>query len=97
MKHPAVVEKPSGSATIETYTVVTDRRGKRFGIVVGRLADGNRFLANTPDDEATLKRMTEEDLLGRGGDVSSAGEKNIVTFLIQRVRCDDFEFHAMAQ
>ena len=48
--HPVVVAKPNGKATVETYTVVTDRKGRRFGIVVGRLEDGSRFLANTPDD-----------------------------------------------
>jgi len=80
MAHPRVVEKPNGKATIETYTVVTDRRGRRFGIVVGRLSDGGRFLANTPDDEATLNRMTEEEFLGRAGEVSSAGDTNLFTF-----------------
>ena len=49
--HPEVVEKPEGAAKIETYTVVMDRKGKRFGIVVGRLENGKRFLANTPDDD----------------------------------------------
>jgi acetyl-CoA C-acetyltransferase len=78
--HPQVVEKPSGTAKVETYTVVTDRRGKRFGIVVGRLEDGKRFLANTLDDEATLARMTGEEMLGRAGDVSSEGPTNLFRF-----------------
>ncbi len=53
--HPRVTETPSGAARIETYTVVTDRRGKRFGIVAGRQnSDDARFLAHTLDDDATL-------------------------------------------
>ena len=75
--HPAVIEKPSGKGTIETYTVVTDRKGKRFGIVVGRDAQNRRFLAHPPDDEATLDRMMREEMLGRVGDVSSDGPTNL--------------------
>jgi acetyl-CoA C-acetyltransferase len=80
MPHPEVVEKPVGAAKVETYTAVTDRRGKRFGIVVGRLADDRRFLAHTPDDSATLDRMTHEEILGRAGDVSSDGPTNLFRF-----------------
>ena len=47
MAHPEVTEKPNGRASVETYTVVVDRRGKRFGIVIGRLEDGKRFLSHT--------------------------------------------------
>lgn len=80
MLHPAVVEKPRGRAKIETYTVVTDRKGKRFGIVVGRLDDGKRFLANTPDDDVTLGRMMREEMLGRSGDVTSGEQTNLFRF-----------------
>ena len=59
---------------------MTDRRGKRFGIVVGRLEDGKRFLANTLDDEATLARMTGEEMLGRAGEVTSEGPTNLFRF-----------------
>jgi acetyl-CoA C-acetyltransferase len=69
MAHPAVIEQPSGPGRIETYTVVTDRRGKRFGLVVGRDAEDRRFLAHTPDDDATLDRMMREEMLGRAGEV----------------------------
>jgi acetyl-CoA C-acetyltransferase len=79
MAHPDVIELPSGRATVETYTVVTDRKGKRFGIVVGRDAQGRRFLSNAPDDDATLDRMTWEDMLGRVGEVVP-GRVNIFRF-----------------
>ncbi|MGH6872767.1 MAG: acetyl-CoA acetyltransferase [Rhizomicrobium sp.] len=77
--HPDVTETPNGAATVETYTVVADRKGKRFGIVVGRDAQGRRFLANTPDDDATLDRMMREEMLGREGAVT-AGEHNLFEF-----------------
>ncbi|HEY4984988.1 MAG TPA: acetyl-CoA acetyltransferase, partial [Bradyrhizobium sp.] len=77
MAHPVVVEAPSGPAKIETYTVVLDRRGKRFGIVVGRDANDRRFLAHSPDDEATLNRMTHEDMLGATGTVSAGEPVNV--------------------
>ncbi len=62
---------------IETYTVVTDRKGRRFGLVVGRLENGVRFLAHTDDDEATLARMTGEEMLGREGSVAQVNNINI--------------------
>jgi len=79
--HPRVTEAPSGAATIETYTVVTDRRGKRFGIVVGRQkSDGSRFLAHTPDDDATLNWMISEEMLGREGTVMTGQPVNVFNF-----------------
>jgi len=80
MVHPHVVEKPEGLGVVETYTCVTDRRGKRFGIIVGRLDYGRRFLAHTPDDDATLDRMLSEELLGRAGNVASDGALNLFQF-----------------
>ncbi|MEJ0026036.1 MAG: acetyl-CoA acetyltransferase [Rhizomicrobium sp.] len=80
MAHPAVVEKPEGPATVETYTVVLDRRGKRFGIVVGRLADGGRFLAHTPDNDATLDWMMREEVLGKPGTVTAGNPTNLFRF-----------------
>ena len=50
-----------------------DRRGKRFGIVIGRLEDGKRFLAHTPDDDATLDWMMREEILGKRGTVTPGG------------------------
>jgi len=80
MAHPEFTEQPEGRATVETYTVVTDRKGKRFGIVVGRDAQNRRFLANTPDDDATLDWMMREDMLGRAGDVTF-GATNLFRFV----------------
>ncbi len=77
--HPTVIEKPSGDAVVETYTVVLDRRGKRFGIVVGRQGN-NRFLAHTPDDDATLDWMMREDIIGKHGTVTPGETTNLFQF-----------------
>ncbi|HUO90829.1 MAG TPA: hypothetical protein VMU08_16765, partial [Rhizomicrobium sp.] len=80
MAHPAVIERPNGAASVETYTVVLDRRGKRFGIVVGRDSAGNRFLAHTPDDDATLDWMMREEILGKRGTVTPGDVTNLFRF-----------------
>ncbi len=77
--HVRVAEKPEGQAVVETYTVASDRKGRRFGIIVGRLDDGRRFLANTPDDESTLQMMMSEEILGRRG-VVAPGDLNRFRF-----------------
>ncbi len=74
-----IIEQPSGKAMVETYTVVTDRKGKRFGIVVGRDAQDRRFLANTPDDDATLDSMMRDEMLDRAGEVTP-GATNLFRF-----------------
>jgi acetyl-CoA C-acetyltransferase len=57
-----------GRGTVEAFTVVFDREGAPArGIVLGRTDAGERFLANTPDDRASL-----EAFLARG-DVGSTG------------------------
>ncbi|MBV8799514.1 MAG: acetyl-CoA acetyltransferase [Alphaproteobacteria bacterium] len=78
--HPQFIEQPNGRATVETYTVVTDRRGKRFGIVIGRDEQNCRFLAHTPNDEGSLDRMMREDILGRAGEVTAGTETNLFQF-----------------
>ena len=82
MPHPAVVEVPCGVGAVETYTVVFDRAGEpEFAIVVGRLEDGGRFIANTEPDPELLRWMTQEEMAGRGAKVRHDGEtgRNIVT------------------
>ena len=80
MAHPRVTETPQGPATIETYTVVTDRKGRRFGLVVGRDQNDARFLANTLDRDAVLDWMMKEEMLGRKGMVGAEGARNIFRF-----------------
>jgi acetyl-CoA C-acetyltransferase len=74
LPHPQITETPEGEATVETYTVVHSRDGYRMGIVVGRDGEGRRFVANTPNDEATLKAMEAAEQVGRHGTVRRADD-----------------------
>lgn len=68
-KGPRVAEAADGPARIETYTVMHDRKGPSYSIVYGRLEDGSRFIANTPDDPGLLADMEARDYLGATGTV----------------------------
>ena len=65
-------ETANGLATIETYTVMHDKRGPSYSVLLGRLkATGERFIANTPADPAILKDLQDRESLGRIGVVSN--------------------------
>jgi acetyl-CoA C-acetyltransferase len=53
-----------------------DRTGPKIGIIVGRLANGDRFLAHTPSDQATLMDLMERECLGRKGTVTPGTPTN---------------------
>jgi len=73
----AFTPTPSGRATIETYTVMHDRDGPAYSVLFGRLlATGERFIANTPDDAATLHDLQQREGLGRTGAVSHHDGRN---------------------
>jgi acetyl-CoA C-acetyltransferase len=76
---PPFTETPQGAATVETYTVLHGRQGPERGLVIGRLADGTRFVANTPDDPGTLQSMVSTDMLGAAGTVASRDGRNTFT------------------
>jgi acetyl-CoA C-acetyltransferase len=62
---------PEGGGEIEAYTVLYERDGTpRNGIVVGRLDDGRRFLAQTPEDARLLEDLVREEAIGRRGRVA---------------------------
>lgn len=67
LPRPEIIEKPEGPATIETYTVVHGREGVRLGIVIGRDAQGRRFVAQTPDDPEVLRDLESREGVGRSG------------------------------
>src|SRR5262249_7599984 len=68
---PPLATDPSGPGTIETYTVLYFRDGTPIqALVVGRLDDGRRFLAQTPDDRALFEAMTAREAIGWPGRVS---------------------------
>lgn len=75
--HPPFTETPQGPARIETYTVMYGRRGVERALIVGRLDDGTRFLAHTPADAETLRKMIDQDMLDAAGFVSSGPEGNV--------------------
>jgi len=79
--HPEAVETPSGAAKVETYTVVHDRNGPQFGIVIGRLDEcDRRFVAHVPSEPAILDDMVTKEQLGRPGTVAQKDGLNIFTF-----------------
>jgi acetyl-CoA C-acetyltransferase len=68
---PPLAEDYVGPGTIETYTVFYERDGRpRFGTIVGRGPEGQRFLAKVPAaDEAGIAFLTD----GRLEPVGAAG------------------------
>ncbi len=70
---------PAGRSAIETYTVAFEGERPVRGFVFGRLADGARFVARTPDDPALLEGMVAHDQLGRTGSVSANAGANVFT------------------
>ena len=68
---PTFADAPTGDATVETYTVLFDRDGApERGIVIGRLPDDGRFIANTSTDRVTLDSMTKHEMIGTSGAVA---------------------------
>ena len=78
---PPMAGAPSGEATVETYTVLFDRDGAPTkGIVIGRVPDGARFIANTPEDRRLLESMTKREMVGTRGTVRQADDgRNLFT------------------
>ena len=67
-----VVEAASGRGAVETYTVIYGRDGSpERGIVLGRQEDGQRFIANTSTDSATIAQFTEREGVGLTGSLTS--------------------------
>ncbi|MGR8919799.1 MAG: hypothetical protein ACU85V_09275 [Gammaproteobacteria bacterium] len=61
----ALDEAPTGSGTIETYTVIYNRERQPVrGVIYGRTAAGARFVANTPDEDTAYAALTEECRVG---------------------------------
>jgi acetyl-CoA C-acetyltransferase len=75
-----LVEQADGVGSIETYTLVYNRGVATLGMVVGRLDDGRRFLANTEDESSLAIMVGESELIGRKVQVHHKANKNIVSF-----------------
>lgn len=66
-----------GTGTIDACAVAFDREGPSRGIVLGRMADGSRFIANTPKgDRAALERLLDTDPVGEQGRVTPGDKVN---------------------
>jgi len=78
-KGPTVAEVAEGAATVETYTVMHERKGPAYAILLGRLGDGRRFIANTPNVAPLLREMVDRDLIGATGHVVSRDCRNMFT------------------
>ena len=61
-------DEAGGRGVIETYTVAHGRDGEPIrGLVIGRLEDGRRFIANTPEDKCLFDELEQEEGVGRVG------------------------------
>ena len=78
--HPRVNSAPSGSAQVDSYTVVCNKGVADQGIIIGRLDNGERFVAHTEQDETLFKQMMSEDLIGQRGQVSAGDTHNLFHF-----------------
>ena len=76
---PDFTESPEGNCSVETYTVVHSRNGPKESIIIGRLEDGKRFIANTLKEPSILEYMSQNDMLNTKGTVSNDGKRNIFT------------------
>jgi acetyl-CoA C-acetyltransferase len=66
----STLDQAYGPATIETYTVLYGRdAAPERGIVICRLDDGGRCLANSPEDREQLEALTLAESVGRRGRV----------------------------
>lgn len=76
-----VDNQPRGRGTIEACAVAFDKEMPSRGIVLGRMEDGRRFLANTPrDDRAALEALMNQDPVGLQGQVTPGDKVNRFEF-----------------
>ena len=57
--------------------MVNSREGPKKAIIIGRLEDGKRFVANTNKEENLLKKMMQKEMLNAEGRVKFEGSINI--------------------
>ncbi len=82
---PEVVEEPEGEGVVETYTIDYQGAGEPKPVIVGRLANGARFMAAAAPGSAEVQIMLHEDPLGRAVRVTKAADPtkgmNLFTFV----------------
>jgi len=77
MDSPETIKEVNGKGVIETYTVINSRKGPSKAIIIGRLEDGKRFVANTKRDENLLNKMMKNEMLNTKGTVKFENSRNI--------------------
>ena len=77
LEHPEFIEEANGRGSIETYTVVNSREGPTKAIIIGRMEDGKRFVANTERNENLLTKMMQKEMLNATGTVKFDNSRNI--------------------
>jgi len=73
----SLAEDTTGPAVVESYTVCFGRNGPKKGIVIARNARGERIVANTDSDTATLEQLITLDPIGHSGQVRLQDGLNI--------------------
>jgi len=71
----------SGAGSIDACAVAFDKEGPSRGIVLGRMGDGRRFIANTPrSDSAALEHLLNSDPVDAQGRVTPGDKVNCFEF-----------------
>jgi acetyl-CoA C-acetyltransferase len=71
-----VCDDAAGAALLDAWTVVYARDGAPArGVVIGHLADGARFVANTPSERGLLEDFVRAERVGCRGHVRADGER----------------------
>ncbi|PZU49931.1 MAG: acetyl-CoA acetyltransferase [Sphingomonas sp.] len=78
MPSPAFTEKPEGQGTVETFTVVHDKGVPAFALLIGRLENGTRFLAQIHENPGAL---IDVPVIGRKIQVKPTDTVNIATLI----------------
>jgi acetyl-CoA C-acetyltransferase len=82
LQGPTLNMNPKGTASVEAYTVMHDRKGEPdYAIIVARLENGERCWAMTGKDQDLFKAMEKEEFVGKKGRVTPGGDTpNIMKF-----------------
>ena len=63
---PEAIVEANGKMTIETYTFVYDREGQiQRGLVIGRMENGRRALAQIDPESIHVRDVEQQDLIGK--------------------------------
>ena len=78
MPSPAFTEKPEGQGTVETFTVIHNKGVPAFALLIGRLENGTRFLAQIHENPGAL---IDVPVIGRKVQVKPTDTVNIATLI----------------